>query len=753
MNDRVSAAPPADFLGPDSKSTDYEKQFAMDWKPPDLDFAGEGYSNVPGNRASFVSVRSSLTTHTTKTAAAPRNNGFFSRVGERLGLRRSRSSLNVGGREDEDENEQDEYIGGGAQSGFLVPPASKHHRSESVGAHVVHGKGPQRPHSHMSLPQGDSDFTNKLRKHGGGASSASAAASAPLPGFDPSKRPTREEITANYQSLLASGFFGTHAIQSTRFAAPGRNLHHQEPSSSVVERLVEDDETSQGQKSIPPSPQREPPPPPPPERAAPPPPTPPSAPIMSLDTDEPANVPTSPTAILSPPSRTRSKDATKTMPPPPIPAKKLQSTHKPALSFSSVPYSQTRQGANPIVTDRPYRPPPVSLARFSVDIGRGRSLEIGRQRGTKRPFTSTINDSQPSFASGGDHDYDMMDTSGGIGVATTTSDEEKHESGARKLVKRLRKSASKISMDLGRTMSRQSSSSRFDASEKEDADDLEQAPSRTSLSSSVRRSFSWRLGSRPGVGAMGPPTSSISSSTDLPSNHNYPSPSLEDHDFFAGGRIHGDFGESSSSLNNAHSSVTLPSTSASLASTQPATLPNIPILTVPPSPTSAERNRLKKREIRGRRLRRSGNGIHSSPTKALSAPFPSPLKQPPMMVSPSNTANLDSMEWQQGNSSPTKSRSRSRPRRSEASLLMHARETRGEQQPNEVQSTGAAGGTDDSMEGVEFSFHFPGRMKGPLAIVPDLNRGIPNVPEIPGAFKKKAGSVRVVRDDARDEIF
>ncbi|KAI6781348.1 uncharacterized protein J7T54_002240 [Emericellopsis cladophorae] len=51
-----------------------------------------------------------------------------------------------------------------------------------------------------------------------------AAAVPPADKREPSPnddRPTKEEIYANYQNLMASGFFASHAIQSTRQPAPG----------------------------------------------------------------------------------------------------------------------------------------------------------------------------------------------------------------------------------------------------------------------------------------------------------------------------------------------------------------------------------------------------------------------------------------------------------------------------------------------------------------------------------------------------
>lgn len=814
MNDRASAAPPADFLGPGVEGTaDYEQQFAMDWKPPNLsNFGGGGgsgcgYSNIPGNRTSFMSVHSGVgsafstrpTTGMSSSASskAPRRagSGFFARVGEKFGLHRSRSSFSVGvdGDDHDDVNDDDDEMGdAGAHHGFVVPPVFKHTRSESMGANTVRGRGEQRHAAPPSFLRRDTDPV-KLRKTA--KTTDPVGAVPPVPAFDPTKRPSRDEIAANYQSLLASGFFGTHAIQSTRFSPPGRHQHRQDQTymASFSQRLVEEDENSQHSRSIPPSPERQPPPPPP-SRVAPPPPPPPPASLMDTDASmsTPSGIPISSTVVFNPVplerTSSRGKDAPGSgngnMAPPLSPAKRLtKPAHKPSLSFSSVPYTSTQPGNEP----RPYRPPPIALSRFSLEMGRPRSLDLAlqRQRGTKRPWAATRNDSQTSFMTDRtSYDYDPTDGTG-IGLATTTTtEEEKHESGARKLVKRLRKSASKISIDLGRTMSRQNSTKFGGDNSNEGSEEFGelQPPSRTSLSSTVRRSFSWRLGSsKPGAGTGSKDSSSSpSSATDHHDHHQHSSSS--GNNFFMG--LNGS--DTCFSLKPTNSSGDHAAPSAPVPPAHAAAPPALPVLTstIVTTPSSAERNRLKKREIRGRRLRRKEGSVNASSSMS------SPLKQPPMLLSPQqqpppppDSPTKPSTPTSRG----SQSRSRSRPRRSDASILMmhahahahaqsrsddtttgpgHAAEgllhhTRPQFGTGEVSSSSnsstsnahngmAHGGQSgaDGMEGVEFSFHFPGRMKpgGPLTVVPDANRGVPNVPSIPGSFKKH-GSVRVVRGD------
>lgn len=763
MNDRVSAAPPADFLDEGTSAASYEKHFAMDWKPPELKFGSanagsggdNGYSSVAGNRNSFMSVHSGLSAFTTRTGAnaAPSttasnktSRGLFGKVREKLSLQKNRSSWAVGGPDEADDNDTDKNS---AWANFPIPPVFKHKRSESMDASTLRANNRNnQPTTEFGKFQQDA-----AAKAGGGRPAPPVRADslmASLPSFDPTKRPTRDEINANYQSLLASGFFGTHAIQSTRFSPPGANAKREsEEVSPEVPSLAQrmEEEPAQTGATFPPSPERQPPPPPPPNREPPPPPPP----DMAMDVEEegsasttPTALPASSTAVFSPlpPSRTSSRDGDTTMSPPPLPKQRQQKP--PAVAFASVPYSSTRAGVEPTLTARPYRPPPVSLARFSVDSSRPRSIDVqSLTRGTKRPFSSaTTNGSQTSFYTHrSSYDYDPMATDGhgGIGVATTTA-EEKVESGPRKLVKRLRKSASKLSFRSNNHSTRFGGGSGNE--EAEDGGDLHQPSTRTSLSSTARRSFSWRLG------ASKPETSSNSLQPTFSATS-------------SAGHVFGGFksagGSDNLSLDN--------STNTSMDSFEP---PPPPAPTFAPpspprglpsiaaSPSSADRNRLKKREIRTRRLRRKEES--QTPTKTSQ-------QQPGSMQ--------DAMDWQHP-PSPSK-----RPRRSDASIFLRALNSHpvtaveedsgsepempmpvavqeSQQQQTPVPPPPAA----DGMEGVEFSFHFPGRTRptstpanglhlgGPLAVVPDVNRGMPSLGSaFQGFGAKKTGSVRVVRGD------
>lgn len=712
MNDRASNAPPPDFLGLDANATaEYERQFALDWQPPDLGLRHHGTRN------SFMSVNSAVSSATTTR----KQNGpsFFAPlwggVKERLSLNRSKSSNNVHDR-DEDSS----------CHGHLISPTFKHQRSESIN---VTRSSRHADADALAAAGGDGA---KLKKF----PSAAAVPSDSMPGpaaFDPTRRPTRDEIAANYQSLLASGFFGNRAIQSTRFSPPGQmqNRSSLPAADSFAQRLTDHDQQEQQHQDAPvlPPPERQAPPPPP-NREAPPPP-----PIASMDTTSPsssaAGVSSGPALLFNATSREQ-QQASRDMPPPPSPPKQRKPGHKPSLSSSAVSYATLRP-ANDSSASRPFRPPPVSLARFSLDSGR-RSVDfqLGKDsnRGLKRPFTAT-NDSDMSIDR---PSYDIINGDGSGALVTASGDG--HESGARKLVKKLRKSASRISIDLGKTISRPASSN-FDANDG-DVENIDSSSSlpRKSMSSSIRRSFSWRLGR------------SVPDSKD----------DSRDGNAMGSGDSTDRFVEAPTAPQFRSEHFAPPSLSV--------------IMDAPESP---ERNKLKKRDIRGRRLRRQEANNRSFPAPPLH-------EGPSAFLSPPGDGDVAmSMDWQSTRRSDrSKSRSRSRPRRSELSMMMMQSQAQPQPQPQPQSRPGTAHSTDSSysfttssvaasfeprrsaevahaaddrmdVEPVEFvipSFHFPNRIRpgNPLTVIPDANRGIPSVPNIPGEFR----DVKIVARETGD---
>lgn len=867
MNDRVSAVPPAEFLhGPDAMDADdYEKQFALDWKPPDLDLEGT-YNNASssasgGNRNSFVSTRSGLTRTGTGasgsvwskapkqhgssstmassvvgaagTGAAPAAGpgGFFSRVGGRFSLTRSKSSFDVHDVEEEEGNG-----GSGGGLGQFIPPVFKHKRSESVNSGAMSSAFFKR--EAVDMPEVLSKKSTKgaprpFSTSAGGGTAAPPAGGPVLPGFDPTRRPTRDEITANYQSLLASGFFGTHAIQSTRFAAPGQRGEQQqqtpkaresEASSYFVHRVSEeeDDEPVMQEASHPhpPSPERQPPPPPP-NRLAPPPPPPPAAPsFMDMDTDSTSTseaIPVSPT-ILFHPTLSQQRPSSECMPPPPTPPNpgtnsKRKPDHKSNLSFSAVPYSSTRPGIEPSLVERPFRSPPISIARFSLEsTGRG-SYDLQQEqqpppqralRGIKRPFTTAANGSQTSFATmatpKGSMDYHRDSDQYGYNYAGNNgnsftagiAEEDKPESGARKLVKKLRKSASRISMDLsGRrqvSISRMAPPPDFVDNSNDDDDKMmddcqenknntattaitNQAPAaRTSLSSTVRRSFSWKFGK------LGKDNTTTNNAVESQGGKNGGGGFF----FHNNSNAPGGFVLNNTDLNRTITSASnAPDTlqHQQATTTTPANpLSNFSFLTSGNDEITTNGIHQLPHEshlkLRGRRLRKHGSPPKQSPSVMKDLPTPPP-------ASPTKDITTPSMDWQQqqqGNTSPQRSparlrkvnRSRSRSRSNVIRVLHdhhsrpgateHGTTTDGmpatlttslsfsaSSKPssrdanNGVSSHSNDNNNNNMMEGVEFSFHLPGRMRptsstnntaaasggsGPLAVVPDTNRGM-----------------------------
>ncbi|KUI58729.1 hypothetical protein VP1G_05995 [Cytospora mali] len=783
MNDRTSNAPPPGYLGSNAEGTlEYQRQFALDWKAPDPNphraenrssFISTNPPTSPGaptspNSGSIWSFKGHKSTgSTTSGFLAP----LWGGVKEKLNLTRSKSSNIFSG--------ENGAIDEGSHSSIFVLPTFKHKRSESTNtAHMLRANDSSQRLDTDALNDG-SEIT-KLKK-------APSAATLPIGGvngstsFDPATRPTREEIQASYQSLLASGFFGNRAIQSTRFAAPGQKQDRPSmpASPSYTRRIAEGGQGRQQDEAPPPPPPQRQPPPPPPNRTAPGPPS------LSTDTTSASSssggIHPNETVLLSP--MPKEPQDPMDMLPPPSPPKQQRLRHKPSLSLSSVFSRSTTRLANESPASRPVCSPPLSHSRYSLASGRqsfDSRLTDGpnQQRGVKRPFISA-NVSDLSLA-GRTYYGVLRDEESEAG--TTAGAEGGRESGARKLVKKLRKSASRWSMDLGKTISRPAST--FGGENDTNSSGL-LSPSLQPFSDAIKRSFNWRSGKTEPEAATAESKGSYESNSSSSNNDNNKNSSSND--------INNDYNNCSSNGSNCHSnnrngsSTDIGGTGASVATpetTRTGRLPPPPLSIITGSPSSPERNKLKKKEIRGRRLRRQDNSI-SSPSKSTYQPtVPTPTKDKDRTME-------HTMDWQsgpspsaRGNRSHSRSRSRSRPRRSSTTMFMHNQLRPGTAHSTDsfVSSTSnanynyhpyvtpapsfdspiqprrsaevntatpaaaaaaaaaaATAGT-DSMEGVEYvapSFHFPGRARPgvPLAIVPDANRGIPSVPSIPGEYR------------------
>ncbi|KAI1447503.1 hypothetical protein F5Y02DRAFT_29242 [Annulohypoxylon stygium] len=181
MNDRVSATPPPQYLGPEELK-EYEKQFYTD-RP-----VTRGETRKPRRRPFSessmpeVNAQDHVISHRKSTS-------FFERV--RGVLRWNSSSRSSASSQKQDSSKK--------HTSLQEPPLSP--RSPC---------SPQMDHLRAAKSHSEISYHNlpELANFGSGAN-----------------RPTREDVMQSYNQLMASGFFQQHAIQSTRHAGPGaRNV-------------------------------------------------------------------------------------------------------------------------------------------------------------------------------------------------------------------------------------------------------------------------------------------------------------------------------------------------------------------------------------------------------------------------------------------------------------------------------------------------------------------------------------------------
>lgn len=176
MNDRASAAPPVQFLGPDQLKQ-YEKQFYSDPPASPREMRRMRYQR-PFSESSVADQMSSpeqMSNHR-------KSNSFFGRVKDVLGWNSSRN------------NGQKQAV------------ARKHSSLQELPQRLSPSPSP-RP-EHLRAAKSHSEMYNipQLANLGGGGGGGN--------------RPTREDVLDSYNQLVASGFFQAHAIQSTRHAGP-----------------------------------------------------------------------------------------------------------------------------------------------------------------------------------------------------------------------------------------------------------------------------------------------------------------------------------------------------------------------------------------------------------------------------------------------------------------------------------------------------------------------------------------------------
>ncbi|ETS77498.1 hypothetical protein PFICI_11372 [Pestalotiopsis fici W106-1] len=233
MNDRCSAAPPVQFLGPE-EAAEYEKQFYGQAEnknhvaqPPQR--APRRVRSISRRRERPMSAQAQLQTlpydtlrlrqgqleqleqsQDLKMEDVQKKPGLLGRVREVLfGKPTGTKSVlsNV-------QNEMDK------RTSLQQPPTSYTQQQHQPMLLTGAMPAPARP---IPIPV----------QRGGMAKSQSSSQIPQLPasfhgsgGPNMSDRPTKEEIMASYNELMATGFFKAHAIQSTRQPAPGSVPNH-----------------------------------------------------------------------------------------------------------------------------------------------------------------------------------------------------------------------------------------------------------------------------------------------------------------------------------------------------------------------------------------------------------------------------------------------------------------------------------------------------------------------------------------------
>ncbi|KAM7206261.1 hypothetical protein V8F33_000547 [Rhypophila sp. PSN 637] len=206
MNDRVSAAPPPVFLGPNELAA-YERQF---YTPTTTNGHG-GIGGPPKTRASFQHY-------------PPRaNREFYSRrplSSSGPSHRSSQPQLATQPPSPQQHNSQPQLQT--RKSGFLAAVwdgvrekvnLSKSKSSSSIGRVFSKDNKTPAPAEPATVRGPSMDIQEKQ------------PAMMPPPPVDPTVYPTKEEVMESYKNLVASGFFQAHAIQGSRHPLRQANNH------------------------------------------------------------------------------------------------------------------------------------------------------------------------------------------------------------------------------------------------------------------------------------------------------------------------------------------------------------------------------------------------------------------------------------------------------------------------------------------------------------------------------------------------
>ncbi|KAI1262383.1 hypothetical protein F5Y18DRAFT_157979 [Xylariaceae sp. FL1019] len=197
MNDRTSAAPPAQFLGSgelmEHESQVYGDQSESQWQRRDRPYSTTAQmETVAGQRASRSSDERPRMAH-------KKTSGFFSRVRDALfsrGAAQAQSSEEVQGQAQTHKQQEVRRKHSSLQEPIQPPRPGYLH--------------PARSQSEINIPQ-----------------------IVPQMGSS-TDRPSRDDVMASYKELMATGFFQSHAIQSTRHAGPAGARQPQPPAMPTI---------------------------------------------------------------------------------------------------------------------------------------------------------------------------------------------------------------------------------------------------------------------------------------------------------------------------------------------------------------------------------------------------------------------------------------------------------------------------------------------------------------------------------------
>ncbi|KAI5862324.1 hypothetical protein GGS23DRAFT_93203 [Durotheca rogersii] len=227
MNDRVSAVPPPQFLGPEQLG-EYERMF---YTEPHATVDAAAAAAVAAAAAAAASAaqretrskprrdrpfsdpaqlqsggEDSIANNTTgleqHTVAHKKSTSFFSRVRDALAGWNSSSSRGGGIAAVVTHRQQDSR-----KHSSLQEPLPRQQQSlpSMATTEMLRPENLRNTKSHSEMYEVMPQLPNV-----GGAAAGGAA-----------NRPSRDEIMQSYNQLMASGFFQSHAIQSTRYAPPG----------------------------------------------------------------------------------------------------------------------------------------------------------------------------------------------------------------------------------------------------------------------------------------------------------------------------------------------------------------------------------------------------------------------------------------------------------------------------------------------------------------------------------------------------